>query len=105
MAFTHVQDAVAGGVVRIEGEKVVYSLHEDQSANWTEPDEWNRCSTIASLVAVCGFQSSRIVIDAELSGQPSAGTTDVVVFEDDQCTIPYLVIQTTPEKVRTSRPR
>lgn len=60
LSMPHVRAAVARGIVLPKGDRAVYSLRESAEVDFTDPDEWNRTSTVAALIVTCGIEAERL---------------------------------------------
>lgn len=82
--------AIARGLFQLDGEQIKYSLCRVKSYRISDPEEKVRADTIAFLVLSKGYGSKRI--DTEVEGSHN-DFADVVLYSDDRCTTPWLVVE------------
>src|SRR5206468_4249035 len=58
-----------------------------------EPEEWVRAATVAWLVVDRGYPPNRIRLEVRVPRRTPNDHADVVVFRDDACRDPYLVVE------------
>lgn len=88
-----VQEAVARGFIECQGDRVLYRLHRDRSYSWTDPEEWVRCSTVAYLIVELDYSPKRVDLEVPVPRRVPGDFADIVVFRDDRCREPYLVVE------------
>jgi hypothetical protein len=52
--------------------------------------EWGRCADIAYLIIECGYPPKRLATEVQVPRGVPDDLADIVVFEDDRCSHPYL---------------
>ena len=83
-------------IISIRGEKITYNLAgKPTEYPWTDntPEEWVRAQTIAFLVLDLCYPTNRIRTEFPVPRRTQRDRADVVVFRDDMCRSPYLVIE------------
>lgn len=102
MPFDSVQDVLANevvgeairrGVITITDNRVTYRLNQQRTYDWTDPEEWARAHTIAWLIISQDYPTNRIRTEVTVPRRTPNDFADVVVYSDDQCRIPYLVVE------------
>lgn len=93
----NVSELCARGVMVIEGGRITYNLSQSRSYKWTDPEEWVRARTIAFLIAEKGYPANRMKTEVSVPRRTPNDLADVVVFEDDKCQSPYLVVENKSE--------
>ncbi len=88
-----VAEAVKRGVVTISENRVKYSLNQEKSYSWTDPEEWVRCHTIAWLAIEKDYPANRIRTEVVVPRRMPSDHADIVVYKDDACKQPYLVVE------------
>lgn len=88
-----VLECIARGFISMEGERVRYKLHKDVSYAWSDPEEWVRCRTIAELIIAHGYPPARLETEVPVPRRVPGDFADIVVFRDDRCREPYLVVE------------
>jgi type I restriction enzyme M protein len=93
LALPSVAEAIARGFIVIKNDRVTYKLHRDTEYDWLDPEEWVRCADIAFLIVECGYPPKRLATEVQVPRRVPNDWADIVVFEDDRCTRPYLVVE------------
>ena len=82
------------GVVSIVGEEITYRLAgRPRRYRWNAPEERVRASTLAFLIARRGYPANRIKTEVPVPRRKPHDVADIVVFADDACRSPYLVVE------------
>jgi type I restriction enzyme M protein len=89
-----VREAFSRGFFSLDGDKIVYRLHKEKSYQWSDPEEWVRCAVLAYLIVAGGYPPNRLEVEVAVPRRVPGDFADVVVFEDDRCRSPYLVVET-----------
>ena len=89
----NVSELRARGLISIEGARITYNLNQSRSYQWTDPEEWVRARTIAFLIIEKGYPANRLKTEARVPRRIPSDWADIVVFKDDQCRTPYLVVE------------
>ena len=89
----NVSELCARGLISIEGARITYSLNQSRSYQWTDPEEWVRARTIAFLIIQKGYPANRLKTEVRVPRRTPSDQADIVVFEDDECRSPYLVVE------------
>lgn len=88
-----VREAVARGFIQFRSGRVYYHLNQKKDYVWSDPEEWARCYTIAWLIIEKGYPANRLRTEVPVPRRVPDDSADIVVFRDDQCRIPYLVVE------------
>src|SRR2546428_247910 len=88
-----VAEAIRRGFISLTDNRVTYRLNQQQVYDWTDPEEWVRAHTIAWLVIARDYPTNRIRIEVTVPRRTPTDFGDIVVYRDDQCREPYLVIE------------
>jgi len=93
-----VAEALRRGILRFEEDeaKIVYSLKTEHKYNWTDPEEWVRAATVAWLIIDRDYPSNRIKLEQRVPRRTPNDFADIVVFHDDACLEPYVVVENKP---------
>ncbi len=78
-------------------EQVIYQLSQKRNYNWADPEEWVRCATIAFLIIDRQYPAHRIKVEVSVPRRIPNDHADIVVYSDDRCRSPYLVIENKAE--------
>jgi type I restriction enzyme M protein len=88
-----------GGVVLpdlkldIKGDRITYNTPTKKTYDWDDPEEWVRARTVAFLVLEKGHPLNRIRVEVSVPRRTPGDYADIVVYRDDQCRVPYLVVE------------
>jgi len=88
-----VNEAIRRGVITITDNRVTYRINQQKSHTWSDPEEWVRAHTIAWLIISRDYPTNRIRTEVNVPRRTPNDFADVVVYRDDQCRTPYLVIE------------
>lgn len=94
LAQPEVIEAIHRGVMSLTESRIAYQLHHHRSEEWTDPEEWVRACLIAWLIVERGYPANRMKIEVNVPRRTPSDFADVVVYSDDACREPYLVIET-----------
>lgn len=93
LAIEVVAEAVRRGVITIADGRVTYRLNQQRVYDWSDPEEWVRAHTIAWLIISQDYPTNRIRTEVVVPRRTPNDFADIVVYSDDQCRTPYLVIE------------
>ena len=93
LAQPAVKDAIRRDIVAINQQRVRYNLSKEQTYNWSDPEEWVRATTVAWLIVEKGYPANRVKLEVVVPRRIPSDFADIVVYEDDSCRIPYLVVE------------
>lgn len=102
MAFDSVQDVLANelvieairrNIISIVDDRITYRLSQQKTYNWNDPEEWVRAFTVSWLVISRDYPTSRIRTEVNVPRRVPNDYADIVVYADDQCRTPYLVVE------------
>lgn len=89
----NVSELVARGLISIEDGRITYNLNQSRTYRWTDPEEWVRARTIAFLIVEKGYPAIRLKTEFRVPRRTPNDKADIVVFKDDRCRTPYLVVE------------
>lgn len=93
LAYQCVAEAIRRGIITIDGGRVTYRLNQQRSYSWTDPEEWIRAYTISWLIIERDYPMGRLRTEVNVPRRTPNDFADVVVYQDDQCRTPYLVVE------------
>ena len=93
LANETVDEAIRRNIISITDQRVTYRLNQQRTYDWTDPEEWVRAHTIAWLVIKRDYPTNRIKTEVVVPRRTPHDFADVVVYSDDQCRVPYLVVE------------
>lgn len=91
--------AIQRNLIEIHGERVTYNIHQKKSYNWSDPEEWVRARTIAFLVLEKAYTPRSIRTEVVVPRRTPEDMADIVVYEDERCQVPYLVVENKKERL------
>ena len=89
----HVAEAVKRGLIEVKGDRITYNLATTKTYGWGDPEEWVRARTLAFLVLERGYPINRIRTEVQVPRRTPSDFADIVVYRDDKCRDPYLVVE------------
>lgn len=92
-----VTEAIERHIIQIENTSVTYHLNRKKSYDWTDPEEWVRAFTIAFLIVERDYPANRVSTEVQVPRRTPSDWADIVVYEDDGCRRPYLVVENKSE--------
>ena len=93
LAQPEVAAAIQRGIMSFTEARATYHLHEQRSYDWTDPEEWVRACSIAWLVVERGYPANRMKTEVTVPRRTPSDFADIVVYSDDACRQPYLVVE------------
>ncbi len=89
-----VERGVKAGFIEIDydNERVTYFCKQDFNTSYKNPEEKIRAAYLTELVLDYKYPKNRI--DFEVKTKPDKDRIDIIVYEDDECKSPYLIIET-----------
>jgi len=88
------------GFVEIKGQRVTYILGNKRTEDWSDPEEWVRCRSIAWLVLERDYPAACLKTEVTVPRRVPSDSADVVVYEDETCRAPYLVVENKKARLR-----
>lgn len=99
-----VQEAMRRGILSTSNERITYRLHQTKSYDLSDPEELIRAFTIAWLIIERDYPPNRLRTEVTVPRRKPSDYADVVVYEDDDCLVPYLVVENkAPEQTERQR--
>ncbi|HYP24057.1 MAG TPA: N-6 DNA methylase [Actinomycetota bacterium] len=93
LELPHIQEAIARGFIALDGDRIRYSLHKDRAYAWKDPEEWVRAAIVAYLIVEKDYSPARMELEVPIPRRVPGDYADVVVFRDDRCKDPYIVVE------------
>lgn len=85
--------AIQRGIYDLRGGRIIYNFPTQKSYNWNDPEEWVRARCVAFLILEKGYPLNRIRTEVTVPRRTPTDHADIVVYRDDQCRRPYLVVE------------
>lgn len=93
----YVAEAIKRGIIEVKDNKVTYNIHQKKSYRLSDPEEWVRCRSVAFLIIKKGYPANRIKTEVTVPRRTPNDWADIVVYSDDKCKEPFLVVENKPE--------
>jgi len=93
LAQPEMVEAIKRGIISVNDSRITYQLHNERAEGWDDPEEWVRACTVAWLVVRKGYPANRMRIEVTVPRRTPSDYADVVVYADDACRQPYLVVE------------
>ena len=89
-----IEQGIAQKLIRFEdsGKAIVY-LQQNKRRNYTNPEEQVQVETFLKLVLEYGYSATRIQQFVSVKMGVSNKEADLIVYKDDACTEPYIVVE------------
>lgn len=97
--------AIDRGVVEISGERVRYNLKQSREYDWTDPEEKVRAQSVAWLIVRKNYPAARMRTEVTVPRRTPEDKADIVVYRDDRCNEPYLVVENKAPGMSETRKR
>ena len=94
LELPYVKEAVAREFVSVKNNRAYYKLRRNKDYNWADPEEWVRLAVVAFLIVERGYPPNRIDLEVPVPRRVPGDWADIVVFRDDRCKSPYLIVET-----------
>src|SRR5882762_5909507 len=88
LALPSVIECIQRGFIAVDKGVVTYQLNQKRAYNWTDPEEWVRCATVAFLIIDREYPSNRIRVEVTVPRRTPGDLADIVVYSDDRCRTP-----------------
>lgn len=92
-------NAIQRNLIEIHGDRITYNIHQKKTYNWADPEEWVRARTIAFLVLKKAYTPRSIRTEVVVPRRTPEDFADIVVYTDERCQNPYLVIENKKEQL------
>ena len=90
----NVKEAIARGILEVRNNRVTYRIRRKKQYRWSDPEEWVRARVVAYLIVKKGYPGSRMMTEVPVPNRVPGNLADIVVYMDDRCKKPYLVVET-----------
>ena len=95
--MTYLEQAIKAGYAFTTGsdkrEKITYVSSDNHSENYSDPEEKVRAEFWAELIYKYDYPANRIKVEVSVPDRIPTDRADIVVFEDDECKRPYIVVE------------
>ena len=94
-AETHplIRRAIERGILELKKSKITYYLNQKKDYAWSDPEEWVRAFITAYLVLEKGYPPNRMRTEVKVPRRTPNDWADIVVYRNDDCKEPYLVVE------------
>jgi type I restriction enzyme M protein len=97
-----VEEAQRRGYLSINGDRITYHCHRDYEDDWSDPEEKVRARTYAWLIIERDYSPNRINLEVTVPRRTPNDWADIVLYRDNECHSPYLVVEDKPEGINTN---
>jgi type I restriction enzyme M protein len=89
-----IEQGIAQKLIRFEdGDKAIIYLHQNKRRSYANPEEQVQAETFLKLVLEYGYSAARIQQFVSVKMGISNKEADLIVYKDDACTEPYIVVE------------
>lgn len=85
--------AIDRGIVEIKDNRIRYNLKQAREYDWMDPEEKVRAQSIAWLIVAKKYPAARMRTEVTVPRRTPEDKADIVVYRDDRCQEPYLVVE------------
>lgn len=91
----NINRGVEKGIITITSNesRITYHCHRDYSTSFKNPEEKVRASYFCELVLDYDYPTEKIDIEVSVPRRKSEDWADIVVYEDEECKEPYIVVE------------
>jgi type I restriction enzyme M protein len=94
LAHPAVIEAIRRKIIEIDNGSITYHLNHEKTYNLKDREEWVRAVTVAWLVVERDYPANRMKLEVVVPRRTPNDWADIVVYQDDACKKPYLVVET-----------
>jgi len=95
--MTYLEQAIKSGYAHIFGpegkQKITYVTSDDHTERYDDPEEQVRAEVWAELIYKYEYPENRIKIEVPVPDRLPKDAADIVVFHDDTCKRPFIVVE------------
>ena len=88
-----IRRSIERGIFELKNNKITYHLNQKKDYAWSDPEEWVRAFITAYLVLEKGYPPNRMRTEVKVPRRTPNDWADIVVYKDDRCKEPYLVVE------------
>jgi type I restriction enzyme M protein len=93
LAHPSLAEAIRRKIIKIDQNQVTYTLNQEKTYAWTDPEEWVRAVTVAWLIIDREYPANRIRLEVVVPRRTPNDWADILVYRDDACRQPYLIVE------------
>ncbi len=95
-----IEQGIKKGLIKFDKDKkYITYIHQDKRRNYSNPEEQVQAETFVKLVLSYGYPVERIEQFVTVKMGSSSKEADLIVYNDDECTKPYIIVECKQEKV------
>ena len=88
------------GLIKFDSEqKNITYIHQNKKRNFTNPEEKVQAEAFLKLIVSYGYPVERIVQFKNITMGSTTKEVDIIVYNDDECTQPYIIVECKKEEV------
>jgi len=95
-----IKQGIEKGLIKFDNErKFITYLDQNKKRSWSNPEERVQAETFLKLVLVYNYPVNRIRHYVSVTMGASTKEADIIVYNDDECTEPHIVVECKKEDV------
>lgn len=99
-----ISQGVEKGLIKFDDEqKYITYVHQKKKRNYTNPEERVQAETFLQLILTYGYDTKRIRLFVSVTMGSSVKEADIIVYNDDSCLSPHIVVECKKQDVSRSR--
>src|SRR6266853_492850 len=99
--MSYFSEGISKGLISFnENQSRIKYIHQNKTYNFNDPEEKVRAETFLQLVLVYGYQTRRIDLEVNVPRRTPNDWADIVVYNDDAHSSPYIVVECKQPNVR-----
>jgi type I restriction enzyme M protein len=87
------------GYLTISGSRIKYYCRREFEDDFTDPEELVRATIYAWLILEKSYPAAQIDLEVSVPRRTPSDWADIVVYQDEACRAPYLVVECKPRKI------
>lgn len=97
-----IQEAIDRNLISIKKDRITYNINQKKEYAWSDPEEWVRAWSLSYLVLRKSYTPKSIRTEVVVPRRTPNDFADIVVYKEDDCREPYLVIENKREGISKS---
>lgn len=95
-----IQTGINKGIIRLDKDrKIITYIHQNKKRNYSKPEEKVQAETFLKLILLYGYPVERIKQFQTVTMASSVKEADIVVYNDQECTKPFIIVECKKEEV------
>jgi type I restriction enzyme M protein len=99
--MTIIEKGIQKGLIRLDDDKkfIYYTKQDDKKRNYSNPEEQVQAEAYLKLIFTYGYAPERIKQFVIIKDGSTSKEVDIIVYNDDDCTMPHIVVECKKEDV------